>query len=125
MRQFEHRESQAGAIMNDAYKMPPLLRRRLGRRLRALRAAAGINLDEAAARLDKTRSSLHRIEAGETRADVHLIRSMMDLYDRYEEDLLEQAGRRSSRCGSAPTMSPKAATSTWRLMLLGYVSSVD
>src|SRR2546421_9228090 len=70
---------------------PPFLRRRLGRRLKALRESAGLNLDEAANRLDKARSSLHRIETGETRADVHLIRSMMDLYDRYEEDLLEQA----------------------------------
>jgi hypothetical protein len=61
---------------------PSLRRRRLGRRLRAVREAAHLTLDEASIRLDKKRSSLHRIEVGETRADVHLVRSMMDLYDR-------------------------------------------
>lgn len=75
----------------DTHPTPPFLRRRLGRRLKALRESAGLNLEDAARRLDKARSSLHRIETGETRADVHLIRSMMDLYDRYEEDLLDQA----------------------------------
>jgi transcriptional regulator with XRE-family HTH domain len=74
----------------NTHTNPPFLRRRLGRRLKAMREAAGFTLEEAAARLDKTRSSLHRIEAGETRADVHLIRSMMDLYDRFEEGLLDQ-----------------------------------
>jgi transcriptional regulator with XRE-family HTH domain len=44
----------------------PFLRRRLGRRLRALRERAGMNLDEASRRLDKKRSSLHRVEMGET-----------------------------------------------------------
>jgi transcriptional regulator with XRE-family HTH domain len=71
-------------------KTPPFLRRRLGRRLRAMREAAGLSMDEAAARLDKSRTSLHRIESGEYRADVHLIRSMMDVYDQWEEGLLEQ-----------------------------------
>jgi transcriptional regulator with XRE-family HTH domain len=75
----------------NAHRKPPFRRRRLGKRLRALREAAGQSLDEAAARLDKSRSALHRIETGQTRADVHLIRSMMDLYDIYEEDLLDQA----------------------------------
>src|SRR5699024_1477821 len=68
---------------------PPYLRRRLGRRLQHLREKAGMTLDEAAPKLDKTRSSLNRIETGETRADVHLIRSMMDLYDHLEGDLLD------------------------------------
>lgn len=36
-----------------------------------------------------SRSSLFRVESGETRATVHLVRSMMDLYDQYEEDLLD------------------------------------
>ncbi|MCP2165937.1 helix-turn-helix protein [Goodfellowiella coeruleoviolacea] len=56
-----------------------------------MREQAKFTLDEAAARLDKTRSALQRIEAGETRADVHLVRSMMDLYDQYDPDLLDQA----------------------------------
>lgn len=72
-------------------KKPPFLRRRLGRRLRAIREAADLTLDTAAARLDKTRSALHRIETGHTKADVHFVRSAMDLYDNYSEELLEQA----------------------------------
>jgi len=68
---------------------PPLRRRRLGRRLRALREEAGLTLEAAAARLDLSRSSLFRVESGETRASVHLVRSMMDLYDRFEDGLLD------------------------------------
>ncbi|HEV2780091.1 MAG TPA: helix-turn-helix transcriptional regulator [Actinophytocola sp.] len=74
----------------NAQPNAPFLRRRLGRRLKAMRDAAGLTLEEASARLDKTRSSLHRIETGATRADVHLIRSMMDLYDQWEEGLIDQ-----------------------------------
>jgi transcriptional regulator with XRE-family HTH domain len=70
---------------------PPILRRRLGHRLRALREAAKLTIEDAAARLDKSRSALHRIEAGQTRADVHLIRSMMDIYDVYVDDLVDAA----------------------------------
>jgi hypothetical protein len=33
---------------------------------------------------------LYRTEAGESRIDVHLVRSMMDLYDYYADDLIEQ-----------------------------------
>jgi transcriptional regulator with XRE-family HTH domain len=72
-------------------KKPPFLRRRLGRRLRTIREDVGLTLEVAAARLDKTRSALARIETGHTRADVHFIRSAMDLYDTYDEDLLTQA----------------------------------
>lgn len=76
--------------MNTKQK-PPFLRRRLGNRLRAMRESAGLSMEEAAARLDKSRSSLFRIEIGESRADVHLVRSMMDLYDCADYDLIEQA----------------------------------
>jgi len=72
-------------------KKPPFLRRRLGRRLRTIREDANLTLDTAAVRLDKTRSALARIETGQTKADVHFIRSAMDLYDFYDEDLLTQA----------------------------------
>ncbi len=68
---------------------PPLRRRRLGRRLRALRESAGLTLEAAAPKLDMSRSSLFRIESGETRTSVHLARSMMDLYDRFDEGLLD------------------------------------
>ena len=70
-------------------KKPPLRRRRLGRRLRALRESAGLTLDEAARALDMSRTSLFRVESAETKASVHVVRSMMDLYDRYEDDLLD------------------------------------
>ena len=57
-----------------------------------------MTLDDAAVALDKTRSTLHRVEQGETRADIHLVRSMMDLYDQYDPDLIEQT-RRASKPG--------------------------
>jgi DNA-binding XRE family transcriptional regulator len=52
-----------------------------------MRENAGMTLAQAAPRLHKTRSALGRIEKGETAADVHLVRSMMDLYDQYDEHL--------------------------------------
>jgi transcriptional regulator with XRE-family HTH domain len=69
--------------------MPTFRRRRLARRLRQMREQTGWTLEEAAKRLDKTRSSLGRIETGQSRADVHLARSMMDLYDHYDPELLD------------------------------------
>lgn len=74
-----------------AHKKPPFRRRRLGNRLRAMRESARMTLEVAAERLDKNRSSLTRIESGEYKADVHLIRSMMDLYDKRDDTLLEAA----------------------------------
>ncbi len=56
-----------------------------------MRENAGLSLDEAAPRLYKTRSALGRIENAETRADVHLVRSMMDLYDHFDPDLVDLA----------------------------------
>jgi len=74
-----------------AQTSPTFRRRRLARRLRQMREQAKMTLEDAAPRLDKTRSSLGRIETGISRADVHLIRSMMDLYDHYDPDLLDMA----------------------------------
>lgn len=54
-----------------------------------MREQAGLTLEEAAPKLDKTRSALGRIETGATKADVHLIRSMMDIYDHYDPDLVD------------------------------------
>jgi len=54
-----------------------------------MREQSGLTLEDAASKLDKTRSSLHRIETGATKADVHLIRSMMDIYDHYDPDLVD------------------------------------
>lgn len=56
-----------------------------------MREKSGMTLEAAARMLDKTRSSLGRIETGQTKADVHLIRSMMDLYDHYDPDLVDLA----------------------------------
>lgn len=72
-------------------KRAPFLRRRLGRRLREIREEANFTLAEAAKRLDKTRSALQRIETGATKADVHFIRSAMDVYDIYDATLVDQA----------------------------------
>jgi transcriptional regulator with XRE-family HTH domain len=77
---------------------PVLSKRRLGRRIKKLRLSARMSLDEAAEKLDKTRSSLSRIENGVTRADVHLVRSMMDVYDCRDDWLIELA-RRAARRG--------------------------
>lgn len=48
-----------------------------------------MSIDEAALALDKKRTSMYRIEAGESRVDVHLARSMMDVYDVYMPTLLD------------------------------------
>nr|WP_042189644.1 helix-turn-helix transcriptional regulator [Kibdelosporangium sp. MJ126-NF4]CEL18801.1 Putative DNA-binding protein [Kibdelosporangium sp. MJ126-NF4]CTQ96346.1 Putative DNA-binding protein [Kibdelosporangium sp. MJ126-NF4] len=66
------------------------LRRKLGVKLRRMRELAGMTLEEAAPLLDKKRSALQRIEAGETRADVHLVRTMMDEYNQYDPELLDE-----------------------------------
>lgn len=78
-------------VVVNAHKKPPFRRRRLGNRLRALRESAGLTMEAAAVKLDKSRYSLLRIESGVYRADVHLIRSMMDVYDRWDEGLLDAA----------------------------------
>ena len=70
----------------------------MARRLRQMREAAGLTLDEAAPKLDKTKSALSRLETAMSRADVHIVRSMMDLYDHYDPDLLQLA-RESRRPG--------------------------
>jgi transcriptional regulator with XRE-family HTH domain len=77
---------------------PAVRQHRLARRLRALRDQAGLSIEEAARRLDKTRSTLGRIEQGKTRADVHLVRSMMDVYDVWDETLIDLA-RESAKKG--------------------------
>jgi transcriptional regulator with XRE-family HTH domain len=53
------------------------------------RESAGLTLEAAGPKLDMSRSSLFRVESGETRVTVHLVRSMMDLYDRWEDGLLD------------------------------------
>ncbi|WP_189225552.1 helix-turn-helix domain-containing protein [Saccharothrix coeruleofusca] len=71
-------------------QQPTFRRKKLGHRVRRLREQAGMSIDEAARALEKQRGALYRIEAGETRLDVHLARSMMDIYDVYDPDLLDK-----------------------------------
>lgn len=68
---------------------PILLKQEIGRRLRALREARGLGMIEAAQRLEIARSSMSRIENGHATVSVHLARSMLDLYQHHEEDLLD------------------------------------
>jgi len=72
---------------------PILLKQELGRRLRAAREMAGFGVVGAAERLEIARSSMSRIENGQATVSVHLVRSMLDLYDVYDEDLLELVRR--------------------------------
>ncbi len=55
--------------------------RQLGRRLRRMREDAGLTLDTAAVRLEFSTSKLGRIENAEQGVDVHIVKSMLDLYD--------------------------------------------
>jgi hypothetical protein len=56
-----------------------------------MREKAGMTLTEAAPQMDRTKSALSRVENGETGADPNLVRTMMDLYDAYDPDLLNLA----------------------------------
>ncbi len=90
---------------------PPYRRRQLGKRLKKMRETAGLNMDDAAAKLDKSRTALFRIESGETKVDVHLARSMMDFYDIYDDGLLDAV-----RLAAKPSWFAK-----FRLTNMGYV----
>ncbi|MEU6129606.1 helix-turn-helix transcriptional regulator [Saccharopolyspora sp. NPDC047091] len=70
---------------------PTFRRRRLARTIKRLREQAGMTQDRAAIELDMSKSALSRKETGETAATVHEVRSMMDLYDGYDPDVLELA----------------------------------
>ncbi len=60
---------------------PGLNKRRLGRLLTRFRKDAGLTLDDAARLLYLSRSGLSRLENGDTRVNVHVLKSMLDLYD--------------------------------------------
>jgi transcriptional regulator with XRE-family HTH domain len=70
---------------------PTFRRRRLARRIRQLREQAGLTQENAAAGLDMSTSALSRKEVGEVITSVHEVKSMMDLYDIYDPDLLDLA----------------------------------
>lgn len=79
--------------------------------MRSCEHQSGVPRDLAAAKLDKSRSSLVRIESGVYKTDVHLVRSMMDIYDKWELGLLDD-----SREALKPSW-----FSTYGLKDMGYV----
>ncbi|HEX6357428.1 helix-turn-helix transcriptional regulator [Actinophytocola sp.] len=68
---------------------PVVLRQEVGRRIRQARQNAELTVVEAAERLELTRSALSRLENGISRITVHLLRSMMDVYDERMDDVLD------------------------------------
>jgi transcriptional regulator with XRE-family HTH domain len=56
-------------------------RRQLARTLRELRVYAGLTIEAAAPQLDVSASKLSRIENAHQGVDVHMVRSMLDLFD--------------------------------------------
>jgi hypothetical protein len=70
---------------------PMLYRRRLARKLCQMRADVRLTLDEAAVKLDRSSSALGRIENAQAVADIHLVRSAMDLYRVYDRDAIDLA----------------------------------
>lgn len=70
--------------------IPLFRRRRLGRRIRVLREGTRMTLEVAAKALDMNRFTLARLESGANKMDVHIARSMMDVYDCYDSDLLDE-----------------------------------
>jgi transcriptional regulator with XRE-family HTH domain len=90
----------------DAADLPPdhsptVRGRRLMRELKRLREQSGISPDEAARRLDFSKSKLYRIENGRSRIDADDLEDMLDLYDvrSPERDALIALGRESRRRG--------------------------
>jgi hypothetical protein len=73
----------------SAHVSPILLRQEIGRRLRAAREAACLGLEVAAPLLDTSPSTLSRIETGGTVINVHIVRTMMDLYNQRLDEVVE------------------------------------
>lgn len=71
-------------------RRPPFRRRKLAKKLRKMRLRARMSIQEAAKALDKDVQALYRIESGETGIDVHFGRSVMDVYDAYDPELLHE-----------------------------------
>jgi transcriptional regulator with XRE-family HTH domain len=80
---------------------PTVRGRRLMREVKRLREAAGLSPDEAARRLDFSKSKLYRIENGKSRIDADDLEDMLDLYDvrSPDRDALIALGRDSRRRG--------------------------
>jgi transcriptional regulator with XRE-family HTH domain len=82
-------------------RSPTVRGRRLMREVKRLREASGLSPDEAAQRLDFSKSKLYRIENGRSRIDADDLEDMLDLYDvrSPERDALIALGRDSRRRG--------------------------
>jgi transcriptional regulator with XRE-family HTH domain len=80
---------------------PTVRGRRLMREVKRLRELSGLSPDEAAQRLDFSKSKLYRIENGRSRIDADDLEDMLDLYDvrSPERDALIALGRDSRRRG--------------------------
>lgn len=76
---------------------PVVLRQEVGRRIRLARHDAGLTIVEAAERLELTRSALSRLENGISGITVHLLRSMMDVYDQRMDDVLDMIRQARTR----------------------------
>ncbi|MBX7265841.1 helix-turn-helix domain-containing protein [Micromonospora sp. Llam7] len=65
-----------------------MLRRQIGRKLEALRRAAGLTMEQAAEDLDRARATLHRIESGaeNVRFRAADVKEMLNLYGASAED---------------------------------------
>ncbi|MEU1754217.1 helix-turn-helix transcriptional regulator [Micromonospora matsumotoense] len=65
-----------------------MLRRQLGRKLEALRKAAGLTMEQAAEQLDRARATLYRIENGaeNVRFRAADVKEMLSLYDAGDEE---------------------------------------
>lgn len=70
---------------------PTFRRRQLARRLRQLREAACLTQGEAARGLEMSKRALSRKETGDAATSVHELKSMLDLYDHYDPELLDLA----------------------------------
>lgn len=80
---------------------PTVRGRRLMREVKRLRESSGMSSDEAARRLDFSKSKLYRIENGKSRIDADDLEDMLDLYDvrSPDRDALVVLGRDSRRRG--------------------------
>lgn len=74
--------------MSHAVTGSTMLRRQIGRKFEALRKAAGLTMDQAAAQLDRARATLHRIENGaeHVRFRQSDVKEMLKLYGASPED---------------------------------------
>jgi transcriptional regulator with XRE-family HTH domain len=81
---------------------PVVRRRRLGLELRRLREAAGVGIHEVAERLERSESTVSRIETGETVVRLRDVREMLDMYgiaDRQVREALLAIAKQASQRG--------------------------